>query len=91
MLARVVLVFGILLFVSGNIHYFKKSWGPYDSRYSTFSEKERLHMLSEAKQMFQFGYDNYMRYAFPKDELDPIHCTGRGPDVDNPYVDLNTI
>ena len=26
--------------------------------------------------MFTFGYDSYMKYAFPKDELDPIHCTG---------------
>jgi len=34
--------------------------------------------------MFYFGYDNYMNFAFPKDELDPIHCTGRGPDYDNP-------
>lgn len=28
--------------------------------------------------MFYFGYDNYMEHAFPEDELDPIHCTGRG-------------
>ena len=34
--------------------------------------------------MFYFGYNNYMNFAFPKDELDPIHCTGRGPDHDNP-------
>jgi ER degradation enhancer, mannosidase alpha-like 1 len=35
--------------------------------------------------MFQFGYDNYMKYAFPQDELDPIHCRGRGPDSERPY------
>ena len=34
--------------------------------------------------MFEFGYDNYMQHAFPMDELDPIHCTGRGPDRLNP-------
>lgn len=34
--------------------------------------------------MFEFGYDNYMKYAFPLDELDPIHCRGRGPDYLNP-------
>ena len=41
-------------------------------------------MLEEARNMFQFGYDNYMRHAFPKDELNPIYCTGRGPDYENP-------
>ena len=34
-------------------------------------------MLEKAKEMFSFGYDSYMKYAFPMDELDPIHCTGR--------------
>ena len=33
-------------------------------------------MLEESRKMFTFGYDSYMKYAFPKDELDPIHCTG---------------
>ena len=33
-------------------------------------------MLDESRKMFTFGYDSYMKYAFPKDELDPIHCTG---------------
>uniref|UniRef100_T1IJL9 alpha-1,2-Mannosidase n=1 Tax=Strigamia maritima TaxID=126957 RepID=T1IJL9_STRMM len=49
-------------------------------------------MLKEAKEMFYFGYDNYMKYAFPKDELDPIHCTGRGPDLENPSnVNINDV
>nr|CAB3240820.1 ER degradation-enhancing alpha-mannosidase-like protein 1 [Phallusia mammillata] len=34
--------------------------------------------------MFYFGYDSYMKYAFPQDELNPIDCSGRGPDVLNP-------
>lgn len=29
------------------------------------------------KGMFYFGYDNYMKYAFPEDELNPIDCQGR--------------
>lgn len=42
--------------------------------------------------MFYFGYDNYMNFAFPKDELDPIHCTGRGPDHDNPSnININDV
>ena len=57
------------------------------TNYSTFSylgESERLRLRDRAKQMFYFGYDSYIKYAFPMDELDPIHCTGRGPDYENP-------
>lgn len=53
-------------------------------KYRYFSENERIKLREKARQMFYFGYDNYMNFAFPKDELDPIHCTGRGPDNDNP-------
>ncbi|XP_071490428.1 ER degradation-enhancing alpha-mannosidase-like protein 1 [Diadema antillarum] len=56
----------------------------HDHKYSHFPESERLRRLEEVKRMFQFGYDNYMKYAFPLDELDPIHCSGRGPDRENP-------
>jgi mannosidase alpha-like ER degradation enhancer 1 len=57
-----------------------------DSNYKNylyFSENERLRLKNLAKEMFEFGYDNYMKHAFPLDELDPIHCTGRGPDYMN--------
>ncbi|CAF3168699.1 unnamed protein product [Rotaria socialis] len=52
--------------------------------YLYFPRSERLLYREKAREMFQFGYDNYMKYAFPKDELDPIHCRGRGPDVERP-------
>lgn len=64
---------------------FTESPGYYDKKYGKFSEKDRFEMLKLAKNMFQFGYDNYMKYAFPQDELNPIYCTGRGPDIENPY------
>ena len=49
-------------------------------------------MVEETRQMFTFGYDSYMKYAFPKDELDPIHCTGRGPDHENPSnININDV
>ena len=76
--------FTAFVVVSGNIHLFKRNWNSYDKKYNTFTESERLAVLQEAKEMFHFGYDNYMKYAFPRDELDPIHCTGRGPDKENP-------
>uniref|UniRef100_A0AC35FUV0 Alpha-1,2-Mannosidase n=1 Tax=Panagrolaimus sp. PS1159 TaxID=55785 RepID=A0AC35FUV0_9BILA len=47
--------------------------------------KEELKIAQEqVENMFWFGYGNYMKHAFPLDELDPIHCKGRGPDYDNP-------
>lgn len=52
--------------------------------YLYFSRLERLEYREKAREMFQFGYDNYMKYAFPQDELDPIHCRGRGPDIERP-------
>ncbi|XP_073229289.1 ER degradation-enhancing alpha-mannosidase-like protein 1 [Porites lutea] len=61
-------------------------------KYRYFSENERLKLREKAKQMFYFGYDNYMNFAFPKDELDPIHCTGRGPDYDTPSnININDV
>lgn len=66
--------------------------GFYDRQYGSFPEEARLEMVQEAKRMFQFGYDGYMKYAFPKDELNPIDCTGRGPDYDNPgNININDV
>ena len=42
-------------------------------------------LRERTRSVFYFAYDNYMRHAFPFDELDPIHCTGRGHDHQNPY------
>lgn len=35
-------------------------------------------------QTWQHGFNNYMRVAFPLDELRPISCTGQGYDRTNP-------
>ncbi|XP_054639598.1 ER degradation-enhancing alpha-mannosidase-like protein 1 [Dunckerocampus dactyliophorus] len=64
----------------------------YVRRYSSFSDALKEAMKEKAKGMFYFGYDNYMKYAFPKDELNPIDCEGRGPDVQNPSnVNINDV
>ena len=76
----------LVIIPKGYLNLYDDEWNPYSTKYGSFSEDTRLHTLEEIKQMFQFGYDNYMKYAFPKDELDPIHCDGRGPDYENPYV-----
>ncbi|RUS87428.1 hypothetical protein EGW08_004803 [Elysia chlorotica] len=66
------------------LYSFQHEWDPFHLKYAYFTESERLGMLEASKNMFYFGYDSYMKYAFPEDELDPIHCKGRGPDHDKP-------
>ena len=62
------------------------------SKYTYFSDHERLHYKEEAKKMFYYGYDNYMVHAFPEDELNPIYCRGRGPDYLNPSnININDV
>lgn len=64
----------------------------YVRRYSSFPDSLKTKMREMARDMFYFGYDNYMKYAFPKDELNPIDCEGRGPDVLNPSnININDV
>jgi ER degradation enhancer, mannosidase alpha-like 1 len=49
----------------------------------------RTHYREKARDMFMFGYNNYMAYAYPLDELDPIHCRGRGPDPNPANLNIN--
>jgi hypothetical protein len=48
------------------------------------TESRRLELRDEAKEMFMHGYHGYLNFAFPKDELNPVACIGRGPDKRNP-------
>lgn len=60
--------------------------------YNNFADSHRLKMKEKAKEMFYFGYDNYIKYAFPLDELNPIHCEGRGPDKKDPdNININDV
>ncbi|XP_032066884.1 ER degradation-enhancing alpha-mannosidase-like protein 1 isoform X1 [Thamnophis elegans] len=57
----------------------------YEQRYNrAFPLQLRAQLRDAARSMFSFGYDNYMAHAFPQDELNPIHCRGRGPDRADP-------
>lgn len=49
-----------------------------------FPDELRLVFRERARRMFYDAYDNYIRYAFPMDELNPVNCSGRGRDWDNP-------
>lgn len=57
----------------------------YEQRYNrAFPAQLRAQLRDAARSMFSFGYDNYMAHAFPQDELNPIECRGRGPDLADP-------
>lgn len=63
-----------------------------NSKYGSFPESLRKEMKEESKKMFYFAYDSYMEYAFPMDELNPINCSGRGPDYENPSnININDV
>ncbi|UJR32098.1 hypothetical protein I4U23_019566 [Adineta vaga] len=91
-MALLIFIFSLILFVltfayhpselikNNTINFTKISNEQRYQHYLYFSRSERLQYREKAREMFQFGYDNYMKYAFPQDELDPIHCRGRGPD-----------
>ena len=68
------------------LSFFREGRDEYDRKYGSFPDALKVEMRRMAKDMFYFGYDNYMKYAFPEDELNPIDCRGRGPDLLNPYV-----
>uniref|UniRef100_A0A665SZA6 alpha-1,2-Mannosidase n=1 Tax=Echeneis naucrates TaxID=173247 RepID=A0A665SZA6_ECHNA len=74
------------------LSFFDGNKDEYVRRYSSFPDALRAKMKGMAKEMFYFGYDNYMKYAFPEDELNPIDCEGRGPDVLNPSnININDV
>uniref|UniRef100_A0A672T4P8 alpha-1,2-Mannosidase n=1 Tax=Sinocyclocheilus grahami TaxID=75366 RepID=A0A672T4P8_SINGR len=84
--------------ISGNspkksyLSFFQEGRDEYDKKYSSFPAALKVKMRGMARDMFYFGYDNYMKFAFPEDELNPIACEGRGPDVLNPSnININDV
>ncbi|KAI1715625.1 glycosyl hydrolase family 47 domain-containing protein [Ditylenchus destructor] len=65
---------------------------PYEAKYSTLNKDDLDSAREQAREMFYFGYNNYLNHAFPLDELDPINCRGRGHDYDNPgNININDV
>nr|CAD2145078.1 unnamed protein product [Meloidogyne enterolobii] len=75
----------ILLTLNGKSHFkFPFASSNFADKFIPVDPEELEIAKEQAKEMFFFGYNNYLKHAFPLDELDPIHCTGRGPDYNNP-------
>lgn len=60
------------------------SQGPGKIVTERMTETRRLELREDSKEMFMHGYHGYLNFAFPKDELNPVACIGRGPDKRNP-------
>lgn len=73
-----------LVTVSHAVVPFPFQWSKFNAEYGPLSKDEVDIAREQAREMFHFGYENYLKHAFPADELDPIHCTGRGHDYGNP-------
>lgn len=48
-----------------------------------------LYYRLQAKEMFMHGYNSYIKYAYPHDELMPLSCKGRQRGVTPPRGDVD--
>ena len=49
-------------------------------------------LRKETEDLFYHGYENYMKHAFPEDELRPVSCKPLSRDRDNPsHVEVNDV
>jgi len=57
-----------------------------------WGRERREGVREEVREMGEHGYRSYMRHAFPKDELNPVGCSGRGSDKGNiANINLNDV
>ncbi|KAJ7179913.1 alpha mannosidase-like protein [Mycena crocata] len=49
-----------------------------------WSSERKLSAREKTRELWYHGFNNYMSFAFPLDELAPLSCTGQGPDWDHP-------
>ncbi|KAG8794500.1 alpha mannosidase-like protein [Serendipita sp. 398] len=55
-----------------------------DAKKINWTSERKLEYREATRELWEHGYESYMSYAFPMDELMPLSCFGRGPDWDNP-------
>ncbi|TKA76941.1 hypothetical protein B0A49_02729 [Cryomyces minteri] len=56
------------------------------------TSNETAALRRETRDIFYHGYDNYMSFAFPEDELRPVSCTPLTRDRANPaHIEVNDV
>ncbi|KAK2722138.1 ER degradation-enhancing alpha-mannosidase-like protein 1 isoform X2 [Artemia franciscana] len=64
----------------------------FKNQYSDFNDEYKTELKERVRSIFLSSLYNYYEYAFPKDELNPIDCKGRGPDYGNPSnININDV
>uniref|UniRef100_F1LDG4 alpha-1,2-Mannosidase n=1 Tax=Ascaris suum TaxID=6253 RepID=F1LDG4_ASCSU len=82
----------VLIFMGNAYAHFPFVRDRYTATFGAFTQKQLQDAKQSTRDMFYFAYDNYVRHAFPLDELDPINCTGRGHDHANPSnININDV
>ncbi|KAJ7179244.1 alpha mannosidase-like protein [Mycena filopes] len=51
---------------------------------NSWTKERKLAVREKVRDLWYHGFDHYMTFAFPLDELAPLSCTGQGPDWDHP-------
>ncbi|KAJ7904433.1 alpha mannosidase-like protein [Mycena olivaceomarginata] len=57
---------------------------PLKSSASGWTSQRKLAAREKTRDLWYHGFDRYMTFAFPLDELCPLSCTGQGPDWERP-------
>ncbi|KAF7301339.1 alpha-1,2-Mannosidase [Mycena indigotica] len=53
-------------------------------RSAGWTPERKLAVRNKVRDLWYHGFNNYMTFAFPMDELTPLSCSGQGPDWDHP-------
>ncbi|ODQ66482.1 glycoside hydrolase, partial [Nadsonia fulvescens var. elongata DSM 6958] len=56
-----------------------------------FNKAHLRQLRQQAEDLFDHGWDNYFKHAFPLDELKPLSCIGLGPDPDPSNIGINDV
>lgn len=51
---------------------------------TSWTTQRKIAARERTRELWYHGFDNYMTFAFPLDELTPLSCSGQGPDWYNP-------
>uniref|UniRef100_A0A0W0FCH3 alpha-1,2-Mannosidase n=1 Tax=Moniliophthora roreri TaxID=221103 RepID=A0A0W0FCH3_MONRR len=58
----------------------------------SWTSQRKLAAREKTRELWYHGFNNYMTFAFPLDELTPLSCTGQGPNWENPAnIALNDV
>ncbi|KAK7470737.1 hypothetical protein VKT23_002158 [Stygiomarasmius scandens] len=57
-----------------------------------WNAERKLAARERTRDLWYHGFNSYMRYAFPLDELTPLSCSGQGPNWSNPaHISVNDV